>query len=575
MFLGINSNAGKAAFLQDSLKVVAAVLAYFFCQTVSFTFPDTKNVFMEIWPAAGVGLAALLLCPRRLWPILLVGLFVSGNAANLIDHRPLLSSLGFMTANVCESFASAWLITRICGEGVKFEYIREVLALIAAATLVNACSACIGAGVAAWTTGAGFWHFWLSWWIVDGLGLLIITPFIVLCSDYRKCLPRLSWIRSAEFIGFMAFWGVLSAIPFNPGAIPGCRYVFPYMLIAVIIWPAFRWGQLTVTIAVILQACMVVLSPAVVNGPLLWGGVTFGERLLLAQLYVGFIAAFGMILAAVYFEFKQAARYAVELAAEKAAAQTAREKAAEIFAAHERLRKAQEYLVQTEKLAAIGTLSAGVAHELNSPLTGILELSRFYLTHKDPQGREYQDLEKIVEAAERMAKIIKGLRDFSRPASRELEYLNCRDLVEGMLDFCKSIIRNSEVQVRKDFEKDLPAVRGDKVQLQQIIDNLIRNALDSMPKQGILEVSARMLTAENRRFIEMEFKDNGSGIRKEDLPKIFDPFFTTKVQGKGTGLGLWVVYSIIKQHDGEIFVESPPAGQAAGTSFKVRIPAVS
>ena len=149
------------------------------------------------------------------------------------------------------------------------------------------------------------------------------------------------------------------------------------------------------------------------------------------------------------------------------------------------------------------------------------------------------------------------------------------DLIEKMLEFSQRIISGPDVHIHKDFENDLPMFKGDKNQIQQIILNLISNAADAMQKNGILKISTRKVMVSDTRFVEMEFKDNGCGISKENQLKIFDPFFTTKEQGKGTGLGLWVVYSIIKQHNGEILIESPPVDQGTGTLVKVRMPAVS
>jgi len=136
-----------------------SALVYFSTQVLAFRFPDSFGLVAAIWPAAGVALATLLLSPRRHWPVLLGGLFAAGMAANLTTPRPSFATVGFMLANVCETAASAWLITRLCGDQIRFTRVREVLALVGAAVVINAATALIGAGAARLALGVEFWTF--------------------------------------------------------------------------------------------------------------------------------------------------------------------------------------------------------------------------------------------------------------------------------------------------------------------------------------------------------------------------------------------------------------------------------
>ncbi len=265
----------------------------------------------------------------------------------------------------------------------------------------------------------------------------------------------------------------------------------------------------------------------------------------------------------------------LEAVTAKAVAEIEKKRVAEVEKAYKELQAMKDLLVQSEKLASIGELSAGIAHELNNPLTGVLGITRYYLKHKDPNSREYGDLKEVVQAGERMEKIIKGLVDFSRPAEGEMEELNCNDIIETVLSFSQKIMFGKDFVMQKNLEKDLPAIKGDKIQLQQVVLNIIDNALDAMQGKGLFKISTRVVAVNNARFVEMEFEDSGCGISADSLQKIFNPFFTTKRPDKGVGLGLSIAYSIIKQHNGEILVESPPMGQAIGTVFKVRILVVS
>ena len=274
-------------------------------------------------------------------------------------------------------------------------------------------------------------------------------------------------------------------------------------------------------------------------------------------------------------EQKKAAKFALEMAADRAAAAIERQKMAELTEAYTKLQQAQKLLVQSEKMAALGQLSAGVAHELNNPLTGILGTSRYYMDNNGTRGEEREAFEQITQAGERMARIIKGLLDFSRPALNVKEELNCGLLIETVLGFSQKILLGHNVEVQKNFEQDLPMVKVDRNQLEQVVIIIVTNAVDAMQKNGVLKIATRTVMAREGRCVEMEFTDNGGGISKEDLPRLFDPFFTTKRPGKGTGLGLSVAISIIKGHGGDISAESPASGQASGASFKVRLPVAS
>ncbi|MBF0494051.1 MAG: PAS domain S-box protein [Candidatus Omnitrophica bacterium] len=270
---------------------------------------------------------------------------------------------------------------------------------------------------------------------------------------------------------------------------------------------------------------------------------------------------------------KRAEEYAVEIGAAKAVAEAEKAKAVEIEAAYNELQRTKDLLVQSEKLASLGEFTAGIAHELNNPLAGILLLAGHYLGLKSSSDAEYEDLKQIIQAGERMAEIVRGLLDFSRPSSGEMVPVSCNDVIEVVMIFGQKTMINKNIDVQKNYEKNLPVVMGDKSRLQQVVINIISNARDAVRRDGLLKIYTRTVTVEGKRFVEMEFKDNGVGITDENMKKVFDPFFTTKRPGKGTGLGLSVAYSIIKEHNGEISVESPPVGEKRGTTFRIRIPA--
>ena len=224
-------------------------------------------------------------------------------------------------------------------------------------------------------------------------------------------------------------------------------------------------------------------------------------------------------------------------------------------------------IVESERLALIGQLSANVAHELNNPLQGIVTYSHLLLEKMPNENSNRNSVQKIVTQANRCKDIIRGLLDFSR--QRKPDKTLCD--VNVVLNDCVSLLENQalfhNIKIINDFEASLPMAVIDPSQIERVFMNLIINAAEAMNGSGQLTSSTRFDPLEN--FIEVKFKDTGQGILKEDLARIFDPFFTTKEVGHGTGLGLAISYGIVKEHGGTISVESKVS---KGTTFNVRLP---
>jgi len=237
------------------------------------------------------------------------------------------------------------------------------------------------------------------------------------------------------------------------------------------------------------------------------------------------------------------------------------------------IKKAQEQLMNAEKLASLGRMAAGFAHELNSPLTGIITFAHLImkrLPETDKDNRE--DLQVIIDQAERCSKIIKGLLGFSRRTGYEVTLTDINSLIERTVSMVKNQARFHNIEFRLNLDRSLPQIKVDSHQIEQVFLNLLINAADAMNERGTITIASRLLKDPedpSREFIELEFTDTGPGIPEEYLSKIFEPFFTTKPPGKGTGLGLSVSYGIIKRHGGTIFVKSSPG---KGASFFIRLP---
>ncbi|MFH1683783.1 MAG: ATP-binding protein, partial [Candidatus Margulisiibacteriota bacterium] len=243
------------------------------------------------------------------------------------------------------------------------------------------------------------------------------------------------------------------------------------------------------------------------------------------------------------------------------------------------LKGAQEGLIQAGKMAALGTMTAGIAHEINQPLSGIKGYTEIMLRKAKEDTQQYKDLAVIMIQVERMIKLLHHLRTFSRQASFKLERLNIAEPIEEALAFFREQLRAHNINIKLELPPNLPQIMGDANQIQQLCINLITNARDAIdalagdPGGEIHILGEKVRLADQwgqlTEFLQLTFSNNGRGIPKENLIKIFDPFFTTKEVGKGMGLGLSICYAIIQNHNGRIEVESKP-GQK--TSFRVFLP---
>jgi iron only hydrogenase large subunit-like protein/nitrogen-specific signal transduction histidine kinase len=234
------------------------------------------------------------------------------------------------------------------------------------------------------------------------------------------------------------------------------------------------------------------------------------------------------------------------------------------------LDKAQEALFNAEKLASMGQLSAGIAHEINNPL-GVILLNASVLLEdmaEVPELAEFkEDIDLIVEQAERCKKIVSGLLNFARKNKIVLEATNIEELVKHTLHLITKH-ENIEININTDFTDPIAEIHKDKI--TQVLINLVTNAIDAMPDGGTIDISA----SDTENEITIIVKDNGTGIEKKILNKVFEPLFTTKQIGKGTGLGLAVTYGIVKTHKGTIKIVSntDPKEGPVGTAFTVKLP---
>jgi len=243
--------------------------------------------------------------------------------------------------------------------------------------------------------------------------------------------------------------------------------------------------------------------------------------------------------------------------------------------AYQELKEVQEQIVWTEKLASLGKLAATIAHEINNPLAGVLNYTRLIIKQLSRNRFSHEKLEeisrylKIMESeTARCGEIVKDLLAFARRTKITMESNCIEDIINKTLNLISHELEIKEIQLIKNIASNLPKVKCDFKQIQQVLLNLIYNAIEAMSIKGTLTITANR-TNGTKALLEVAISDTGCGISEKDMENIFEPFFTTKEEGKGVGLGLSVVYGIIAKHNGTISVESEPG---KGSTFTIRLP---
>jgi signal transduction histidine kinase len=237
-----------------------------------------------------------------------------------------------------------------------------------------------------------------------------------------------------------------------------------------------------------------------------------------------------------------------------------------------------EQLASSEKMASVGQMAAGVAHEINTPLGVILGYSQLMMDDFTPESEEGESLVVIERQAKACRKIVADLLKFSRQSESARENILINEVMEDVLAVTEHSLNMDHIFAYRDLDKNLPKIVGDTEKLRQVFINFVNNAHHAMEKQGGGKLYLSCHYDKENEQVVATIRDTGHGIPEEVKAKIFDPFFTTKPVGKGTGLGLSVSYGIIKDHGGVIEVESPvksDEGELQGTAFHVKLPVLS
>jgi signal transduction histidine kinase len=231
----------------------------------------------------------------------------------------------------------------------------------------------------------------------------------------------------------------------------------------------------------------------------------------------------------------------------------------------EERKKAENLLIQTEKLTALGEMTAGLTHELNSPLSGLINLIRLQKEEVQNSPEKLAETQEIEKALIHMQRVVNDFTSFARPVKEEHELCDINQIIEDSLALAEINLKKKNIKIEKHFDSSLPQIIINSAKIKQVMLNLINNAIDSIEGEGTISISSKK---ENSNYL-IEVADTGCGIDPKIYKHLYDPFFTTKKLRRGTGLGLSIVHTIIKNHGGSINVKSE---LGKGTTFYIRIP---
>jgi signal transduction histidine kinase/ActR/RegA family two-component response regulator len=545
---------GTSRRLPYPAAVALLAAAYFVAARLGFIAAVAHGVVSSAWPPAGLALAALLLFGVRYWPGIVIGALL----ANVTSGVSPFGAAGIAAGNTLEAVAGALLLDRVAQFRVSLQRLRDVLGLtLLGAVVSTVVSATIGVG-SLFLSGAiqasAMTPLWLVWWSGDAIGILLVAPLLF------------TWVRGERVDGggrglegaililiLVALTAALFRIPFS----------YVYAIFPVVSWAALRFGPRGAATTTFLVCGLAVWFTLQGVGPFV--GSTPTHNLALLQTFMGLLAVTALVLAA--------------LMSERTAAQHAQADAEVQHGVQRRFLEAQ--LLQSQKMEAIGQLAGGVAHDFNNLLTVILSAADLLHERLSTDGNKRAEVEDIQKAALRAAELTHQLLAFSRQQVLEPRLLDLNEVVANMDKMLRRLI-GDDVELRTVPATGLGTVRADPGQLEQVILNLVVNARDAMPLGGRISIKTANVDVAatyvhestvipRGEYIGLAVSDTGVGMTSETRARVFEPFFTTKAKWKGTGLGLAMVYGIVKQSGGYIFAESE---LGEGATFKILLPRV-
>ncbi len=537
------------------LGIVAALAAvYFAAGKLGLMLATVHASATAVWPPTGIALAAFLVLGHRVWPGVLLGAFL----VNLTTEGTAATSLGIATGNMLEGAIGALLVNRFAGGRFALGRASTIFkfALLAAvlSTMVSATCGVTTLALGGFADWARYRDIWLTWWLGDAAGALTVAPAILAWS----ASPFLHWSRArageaALMLGLVVLVGLIVYWESFPVA---------YLSIPVLLWPAFRFGQRETATALLVLSGIATWATLHGKGPLV--GRTPDESLLLLQAFMGITAVMTLALAAVVSEQKQGQRRLRAAHAELEA--LVRLRTAELTSANEGLHQALERALQAERLAAIGQMAAGLAHESRNALQQI-QASIELLARRVTREPEVRFIAEIQRAEERLLHLFEDVRGYAAPVNLDCRVHNLAMLWRDAWEQTRPHREHRDVQLEERTDGADLECSVDPFCIERVFHNVLLNAVAACREPARIEISASEIDLDGEPAVSVAIRDNGPGLTAEQRRKVFEPFYTTKANG--TGLGMAISRRIVEAHGGRITARNGPT---QGAEIEVTLP---
>lgn len=515
-----------------------------------------------VWPPTAISLAALLLLGYWVWPAIFIGAFL----VNVTTVGTLATSLGIATGNTLEAVVGTVLINRFANGAFVFDRQCDTVNFVLLAALLSTMvSATVGvttlslAGYADWDR---FGAIWVTWWLGDAVGALVLTPALLLWNLHRTITEDRARLWETGLS-----WGLLSlvtVIVFHSGhALRAVNYPLAFLAFSLVIWIAVRLGAREAATAIVLCAGIAIGGTLRGTGP--FAGGNPHEALLALQAFMALIAVTALGLAVGVAERRRA---------EQALQDLNQSLERRILDRTSTLQATVEQLHELDRLKT--AFVSIVSHELRTPLTSIKGLTDNLMGGVagplNDKHRHY--IARIQANADRLTRMLNELLDLSKIEAGRLQLhptaLSLAELLDDVVEAFQPLAQRKGIVIELRSAPDMPKIQGDRDKLYEVLANLLENAVKFTPEAGSVHIAARVLDA---RRIQVEVVDTGCGIPPEHLPRIFDKFYqvhSTPLNMGGAGLGLAIAKGLVELHGGTITAESGPGG--GGTRFSFTVP---
>jgi len=549
----------KPIYLLVVLCNIAAI--YFVAGKLGLKLAVFHQSATPVWPPTGISLAAFLLFGYWVWPSIFLGAF----AVNMTTAGSIATSLGIATGNTLEGLLGAFLVNHFAGGQEVFTRQHDTLKFVLLAALLSTTvSATLGvtslslAGYAEWEA---YNAIWMTWWLGDAVGALIVTPAIVLwVTEYAVKWSRHHLLEMGVSLTLLC---LITVMVFHSGqAMTAPNYPLGFLMLSILIWTAVRLGSRATATAILLCVGIAIWGTLRGFGPFARGSPN--ESLLMLQAFMAVIAVTALALTVGVSEQKRG---------EQALDQLNQTLERRIQDRTNTLQVAVEQLQELDRLkSAFVTI---VSHELRTPLTSIKGLVENMLQELTGPLNDKQThyLSRILLNAERLTRILNEVLDLSKIEAGKMELLrrsmSLHEIFADLLEGFQPLAQLKSISMEVTPTEGMPTVHADRDKLYEVLANLLDNAIKFTPTGGRVQIGAQILDS---RYIKVGVSDTGCGISEEHLLKIFDKFYRVQSSSEhvaGAGLGLAITRGLVELHGGTIAVES---ASGKGSHFYFTLP---